>query len=158
MYLLLTDRFPLEIPEEIGDLNRKMFDQPVIPPSRLNVAADPSLDQIVMRAMERDPKRRYDGANELLRDLDSWTPQKPVAAATKTTATLGSSSKLALGAHSPVNEERARERARRACQLARESGKLAEAADLLEEAFNKWPALRSELENQVKLWRRGIAM
>jgi hypothetical protein len=29
---------------------------------------------------------------------------------------------------------------------------------LLEEALNKWPALRPEYESQVKLWRRGILM
>ena len=31
-----------------------------------------------------------------------------------------------------------------------------EAADLMEEALNKWPDLRSKFEYQLKLWRRGI--
>ena len=32
------------------------------------------------------------------------------------------------------------------------------AADVLEEAFNKWPGLRTEYQDQLQLWRRGISM
>jgi len=42
--------------------------------------------------------------------------------------------------------------------LSHHAGKLGEAADLLEEGFNKWPALRQQYQDRVTLWRRGIAM
>ena len=41
---------------------------------------------------------------------------------------------------------------------ARRSGRLGEAADLMEEAFNKSPDLRDKYAHQVKLWRCGISM
>jgi serine/threonine-protein kinase len=41
---------------------------------------------------------------------------------------------------------------------ARQAGRLAEAADLMEEAFNKSPELRPKYARQVKLWRCGISM
>ena len=36
--------------------------------------------------------------------------------------------------------------------------RLADAADLMEEAFNKSPELRQKYAHQVKLWRCGISM
>ena len=35
---------------------------------------------------------------------------------------------------------------------------LMEAADLMEEACNRWPGLREEHEYRLQLWRRGIVM
>jgi hypothetical protein len=46
--------------------------------------------------------------------------------------------------------------AEQAFEMARKQGKLAEAADLLEESFNRSPEQREEHEYWVKLWRRGI--
>jgi serine/threonine-protein kinase len=46
----------------------------------------------------------------------------------------------------------------KAVKLARDAGKLLEAADLMEEAFNKWPDLRTRYEYQLTIWRRGISM
>jgi serine/threonine-protein kinase len=41
---------------------------------------------------------------------------------------------------------------------AKAAGRLTEAADLMEEAFNRSPDMRGKYERQVKLWRNGIAM
>ena len=47
---------------------------------------------------------------------------------------------------------------RRALPLAQKrAGKLGDAADIMEEAFNKWPDLRGKYANYVKLWRCGIS-
>ena len=91
----------------------------------------------------------------MLEDLSQWDPHK-VGGAKELPSS--ETSKLALGAHSPANEKRAREMAERALGMAREAGQLIEAADLMEEAFNQWPQLRDEYEYRLKLWRRGIAM
>jgi len=48
--------------------------------------------------------------------------------------------------------------AERALELSRQHGQLAEAADMMEESFNKWPDLRGELEYWVKLWRKGMSV
>jgi serine/threonine-protein kinase len=41
---------------------------------------------------------------------------------------------------------------------ARRCGRLGEAADLMEEAFNKSPDLRNKYAHQVRLWRCGVSM
>ena len=41
---------------------------------------------------------------------------------------------------------------------AKEDGKLFDAADVMEEAFNKSPSLRQKYANQVRLWRCGVSM
>jgi serine/threonine-protein kinase len=58
---------------------------------------------------------------------------------------------------SPVNQTRAQDLTKKAF-LARQAGRLADAADLMEEAFNKSPELRQKYAHQVKLWRCGISM
>lgn len=36
--------------------------------------------------------------------------------------------------------------------------RLADAADLMEEAFSRSPALRAKYASRVKLWRAGVSM
>ena len=152
LYLLLTDRLPYG---EAGDtLTQQRFDLPLIPPSRLNVQADALLDRIVLHALVPDPKGRYSNANELLADLDRWQPKVPGSASTP--VALSEDTKSVLGQNSAPDVPRAREMAGQAFKLARQSGKLSEAADLMEESFNRSPEQREEHEYWVRLWRRGI--
>jgi serine/threonine-protein kinase len=58
---------------------------------------------------------------------------------------------------SPVDERQALDIVQKALKAGR-AGRLAEAADLMEEAFNKSPDLRQKYDHQVKLWRCGISM
>jgi serine/threonine-protein kinase len=67
-------------------------------------------------------------------------------------------SKGVLGAHSPVDPEEGQRLARAAITKAKQEGRLLEAADLMEEAFNKSPSLRMKYAAQVRLWRCGISM
>ena len=65
--------------------------------------------------------------------------------------------KAVLGNPSPMDGSHARTLVEKALE-ARRGGRLAEAADLMEEAFNKSPELRAKYSPQVKLWRCGISM
>ena len=67
-------------------------------------------------------------------------------------------SKEVLGSHSPANEDTARRLVQKAIKISQEAGRLTDAADLMEEALNKFPAMREEYQGRLKLWRRGIAM
>jgi serine/threonine-protein kinase len=67
-------------------------------------------------------------------------------------------SKSVLGAHSPANQEEAHRLVRTALKKAKEEGHLFDAADIMEEAFNKSPSLRQKYSEQVRLWRCGISM
>lgn len=159
LYLLLTDRLPFQLPDDLSSVTSKMFKTPPVAPSRLNALCDTGLDRVVMSALEFDPQRRYRTAREFLADLQRWTPGLPPAPIPKPHGTTSfETSKEVLGNHSPANEEIARRMAGKAVQLAQDASRLSEAADLMEEALNKFPALRGEYQGRIKLWRRGISM
>ena len=67
---------------------------------------------------------------------------------------------LQLGTCEPgtARPERARDMVYHALKTAREDGRLADAADLMEEAFNLQPGLREKYASRVKLWRAGVSM
>ncbi len=158
LYLLLTDRLPYS---ELGDLDMlddKCFQRPMIPPSRLNLLVDPGLDQVVFRALALKPEERYPSAKELLADVTKWKPRPAGTSAQLKISGSSDTPKDALGTFSPADQEQARKMAAQALTLSRQPGKLAEAADMMEEAFNKWPNLREQYEYRLKLWRHGIAM
>lgn len=157
LYLLLTDRLPYVNLSEVDSFDPKRFERPIIPPSRLNAQVDPGLDQIVLRALALEPAVRYATAMELLADLERWDAARSVDP-DGPKATSADMAKSALGGHSPLRSEEARELADRALRLARRAGKLQEAADLMEEAINKCADLPTEYEYKLRLWRRGIAM
>jgi len=158
MYLLLTDRLPFAEADDLDAFNPEVFSRPIIPPSRLNVRVDPLLDQCLLRALDLKPENRYPSAKEMLHDLNRWKPARTNSVALPKTAMGSDVSKAALGTHTPPNQDKARKMAGQAVQLARQTGKLNDAADLMEEAFNLWPELRLEHEYQLQVWRRGLAM
>jgi serine/threonine-protein kinase len=158
LYLLLTDRLPLAEGGELDVMDPTRFDRPVIPPSRLNLKVDPLLDQIALRALAFRPEDRYPNAQQMLMDLDAWRPAPPAAAGGGKRTIASETSKVALGAHTPPDEEEARKLVRRALAMAANPGQLGEAADLMEEAINRWPEIRAEHEYRLKLWRRGLVM
>lgn len=156
-YLLLTDRLPYPETQDLPALDPRSFERPLVPPSRINAQVDPALDRIVLRALEIRPERRYQNAGEMLADLEEWEPSAAAAPVRPRRRGSSDSSKSALGAHSPADEAAARDMAHQAIDLARR-GRLSEAADLMEEACNRWPGLREQYQYQLQLWRRGIMM
>jgi serine/threonine-protein kinase len=156
LYLLLTDRLPFEMPADVTWTTKNLFEKPVVPPSEINPDVNRALDSVVLKALEKRPSDRYPTAKEFLQALESWKPGTREFVERSATAS-SSGSKSILGIQSPVDEGFAEDLARKAFE-ARSGGRLAEAADLMEEAFNKWPGLRPKYANQVKLWRCGISM
>ena len=157
LYLLLTDRLPYPEMQELPALEPRSFERPVVLPSRINLHVDAMLDQIVLRALAVRPEERYRHAGAMLADLESWQPPEMEADARPRRRSGSDSSKSALGAHSPADEDEGRRLAQQAVGMAR-SGRVAEAADLMEEACNRWPGLREQYQYQLQLWRRGIVM
>jgi eukaryotic-like serine/threonine-protein kinase len=157
LYLLLTDRLPYEDPEELAEAGSPAAGRPPTPPSRLNALVDPDLDEIVLRALALEPRERFPSAVEMLAALDrSESAARGVPPSSKDE--IGKSSeKSALGAHTTADEQAAAKMATTAVELSRQAGRLAEAADLLEEAFNLSPRLRERYEYRLQLWRRGIS-
>jgi eukaryotic-like serine/threonine-protein kinase len=159
LYLLLTDKLPFDLPDDPSNVTSKSFEKSPMLPSRVNVLADVALDQITTRCLAVDPRQRYRNAMEVLSDLESWTPR--LSAEPSRELKVGNkseTSKEVLGTHSPANEDAARRLAQQAIKISQQTGRLGEAADLMEEALNKFPAMREEYQGRLKLWRRGIAM
>ena len=155
LYLLLTDEMPFPTLDErdIEDANR--FLRPIRPPKIYNINIDAGLESIIFRCLAANPADRYANAAELLDDLEKWKPgYKPSG---MSVSQSGRKSKTAIGQLSPHNfKEEAQNALQEAIQIAEDPTRLMAAADLLEEAMSKDPALRERYESQLQLWRKGI--
>jgi eukaryotic-like serine/threonine-protein kinase len=156
LYLLLTDRLPFAEIAESEFFEYANFKTPIIPPSRLNFSVNTMLEKITLKALEIEPLKRYQNAMELLKDLNRWKPKK-VKGDEEVLSSNGFTTKSALGEHTPMDESKASEFFNQAIELSKFSNKLNEAADMLEQAFLKWPEYKERYEYLAKLWRKGIS-
>ncbi len=157
MYLLLTDRLPFNLPCNLGWGSKDLFQDKFPPASETNPDVNRALDSIIAKALDYEAGKRYANASEMLNALDSWKPGLDKVSV-KVKSHQSDMSKSALGiVHSSPNRDAAEKMAQNAIDL-KKVGKLGDAADVMEEAFNKWPELRTKYANQVKLWRCGISM
>jgi serine/threonine protein kinase len=82
-YEMVTDRKPFLGSSEVSILET-VRECKVMPPRSLNPEIAPALERVVMKALERDPDRRYQDAAEMYRDLEAAMhegPPPPTAAA-----------------------------------------------------------------------------
>ncbi len=158
VYLILTDRLPYGAVGDDGCGETVRFDRQLVAPSRINLDIDEMLDHIVMRALNREPSQRQADAGELLADLERWQTLRRSAPAAVKSVGEPDDTKSALGSLRDEDDERGAGMARDALEMARSTGRLSEAADLMEQAMNICPDLRERHEYTVQLWRRGIAM
>ncbi|MFY9269697.1 MAG: serine/threonine-protein kinase [Candidatus Manganitrophaceae bacterium] len=156
-YLLLTDRFPFANDSDLEVLDAIRFERPLVPPSKLNVSVDEYLDELVCRCLALNPAERFSNARELTDALQRWRPRNRNRTKPIDVAQFSDIPKNALGSRSSPNEQMGKSMAKEALDLSRYVGKLNEAADLMEEAFNNWPSLRKEFEYKVTIWRKGIS-
>ncbi len=77
LFFLLTGRPPFEGPTPMKTCFSVVRD-PLPLPSRLNPAVKPDLERVVVRAMAKDPVRRYESARALAEDLDRFLAGVPV--------------------------------------------------------------------------------
>lgn len=154
LYMLLTDKLPFDRAAVSADTPPRSTTS-LVPPSRINPNVTPSLDHVLERALRPDSRERYQNAGELLQAIEAAETAKFPAPTERSTADGGS--KVALGDYSGTDKEEAKRLAAKALER-RRTGRLTEAADIMEESFNKSSALRDKYTEAVKLWRRGIAM
>src|SRR4051812_34680281 len=69
LYEMLTGRVPFEGESAVTIALKQVSEQPV-PPSQLNPAVTPALEAAVMRALEKDPARRFGDADEFIAALE----------------------------------------------------------------------------------------
>jgi serine/threonine-protein kinase len=65
---MLTGHAPFSGPTPLAIMNARLLNHPV-PPREVNPSISPQLQEILYRALERDPKNRYANARELAWEL-----------------------------------------------------------------------------------------
>jgi serine/threonine protein kinase len=68
LYEMLTGRLPFTGSSPMEVINDRLLNHPM-PPSVAEPSISPQLQEVIYRAMERDPKNRYANAREFARDL-----------------------------------------------------------------------------------------
>jgi serine/threonine protein kinase len=68
LYEMLTGKVPFSGPNPFATMNERLLNNPV-PPRELDPKISPELQEIIYRAIERDPKNRYAHAREFSQDL-----------------------------------------------------------------------------------------
>jgi serine/threonine-protein kinase len=68
LYEMLTGKTPFQGPNAFAIINDRLLNNPV-PPREIDPSISPELQEIIYRALERDPKNRYASAHEFAWDL-----------------------------------------------------------------------------------------
>jgi serine/threonine-protein kinase len=68
-YEMLTGTVPFTGPNPFVIMNERLLNNP-IPPREVNPAISPQLQEVIYRALERDPNKRYPNAHEFALDLE----------------------------------------------------------------------------------------
>lgn len=68
LYEMLTGKSPFQGSNAFAIMNDRLLNNPV-PPREIDAAISPELQEIIYRAIERDPKNRYASAREMAWDL-----------------------------------------------------------------------------------------
>jgi eukaryotic-like serine/threonine-protein kinase len=76
LYEMLTCNLPFESANPRALMNAKANDEPR-PPSYYVPGFDPSLETIILRAIEREPRARYATARQMLRDVENPSAVAP---------------------------------------------------------------------------------
>ena len=86
LYEMLTGKVPFTGDSAIEIAMKHVNDLPK-PPSSLRPEIPPELDQIVLRALAKDPEDRYQTAEDFIEDLERVEAGLPISRATSTAAT-----------------------------------------------------------------------
>ncbi|MBI3724994.1 protein kinase, partial [bacterium] len=84
LYLLLTGEQPFGA-KTIDEVSKKVLHEEPVPPRKLRPEISEELEKVCAAALAKDPKRRYQSAGELSRDLSNYLHGKPVLAGRVTT-------------------------------------------------------------------------
>ena len=69
LYEMLTGKVPFTGPNPFIIMNERLLNNPV-PPREIDPAITPQMQEIIYRAMEREPSKRYQSAREFAKDLE----------------------------------------------------------------------------------------
>ncbi len=70
LYEMVTGSTPFEGESPYVVMNARVTGDPEAP-RKINLELNPALEEVILHAMERDPRKRYQAANEMKRDLEN---------------------------------------------------------------------------------------
>jgi serine/threonine-protein kinase len=79
LYLVLTGQAPFP-GKDVADVLRRVREQPPTPPRQVWPGVPPALEAVCLRALARDPGRRYPAARDLAAEVRRWLADEPVSA------------------------------------------------------------------------------
>jgi predicted Ser/Thr protein kinase len=77
LYALLTGRPPFQSETVLGTLDQVRHEEPIAPRA-LNSEADPDLERICLKCLEKEPERRYASAAAVAEDLEAFLAGEPL--------------------------------------------------------------------------------
>jgi len=80
LYQALTGLLPYDSRGDLEETLRSIRQVDPPRPSRHRKDIDGDVDAIVLKAMEKEPARRYRSAGDLKQDMDAWLDKRPIAA------------------------------------------------------------------------------
>jgi hypothetical protein len=79
LYCMVTSRPPFQAATVVETVQMVVSEEPV-PPRRLNVSVPRDLETIILKCLEKEPKRRYGSAAALAEDLQRFFDGEPIVA------------------------------------------------------------------------------
>ena len=79
LYFLLTGRPPFQA-ATVHDTLRQVLDNEPVPPRKLDPSIPRDLETICLKALSKEPPRRYETAGDFAADLERWLNDEPIVA------------------------------------------------------------------------------
>ena len=79
-YRVLTERFPYNVQTSMVDTLRNIQEAEPVKPSSIVPRLDGDIEAIVLKALAKDPDRRYQSVAEMQHDIERWLDGLPVLA------------------------------------------------------------------------------
>jgi non-specific serine/threonine protein kinase/serine/threonine-protein kinase len=86
LYQLLTGRFPYPVTGRIDDVIRHIAQTNPLRPTALRRGLDRDLELIVLKALAKEPERRYQSVGELTADIGHYLAHEPITATSPSAA------------------------------------------------------------------------
>jgi serine/threonine-protein kinase len=80
LFELLTGTYPYEVSGSISEVVRHIEHAEPVRPSSLEPAIGYEAETIILKALSKEPERRYQSAGELARDVDDFLAGRPISA------------------------------------------------------------------------------